>query len=51
MPKSIKIAVLLGAVALAAACARQVNDGAVEEFVVVDPAPITVEPTFQGKYK
>lgn len=51
MSKSIKVTAMLGLVALAAACARQTNDAAVEEFVVVDPAPISVEPTFTGKYK
>ena len=51
MSKSIKVVAMLGLIGLAAACARQVNDGAVEEFVVVDPAPITVEPTFTGKFK
>ncbi|MEM9854857.1 MAG: hypothetical protein AAF841_10450 [Pseudomonadota bacterium] len=51
MSKSIKAVVLLGLMGLAAACARTVSDGAVEEFIVVDPAPITVEPTFKGKFK
>ncbi|MEL6610066.1 MAG: hypothetical protein AAFO58_02045 [Pseudomonadota bacterium] len=52
MSKSIKAVVLLGLVGLAAACARNnVDDAAVEEFVVVDPQPITVEPTFTGKFK
>lgn len=30
------------------ACAGGGDD--VEEFVVVDPAPVSVEPTFTGKY-
>lgn len=51
MSKSIKAFVLLGLVGLAAACARNVDDGAVEEFIVVDPEPVTVEPTFTGKFK
>ncbi|MEM9436960.1 MAG: hypothetical protein AAGA15_07955 [Pseudomonadota bacterium] len=51
MSKSIKAVVLLGLVGLAAACARDVDDGAVEEFVVVEPAPISVEPEFKGKFK
>lgn len=51
MSKSIKAVVLLGLVALAAACARNVNDGAVEEFVVVEAEPVTIEPTFTGKFK
>ncbi len=51
MSKSIKAVVLLGLIGLSAACARNVNDAAVEEFVVVDPQPITVEPAFKGKFK
>ena len=51
MSKSIKAVVLLGLMALAAACARGVDDGAVEEFVVVEPEPITIAPTFTGKFK
>ncbi|MEL6914231.1 MAG: hypothetical protein AAFP13_06995 [Pseudomonadota bacterium] len=50
MSQSIKAVVALGFIALAAACARNVDDGAVEEFVVVEPDPITVEPTFSGKF-
>jgi len=51
MSKNVKAVLLLGFVALAAACGRGGNDAAVEEFVVVEPAPITVEPTFTGKFK
>lgn len=50
MSKSIKAVVMLGLVALAAACARG-SDADVEEFVVVEAQPITVEPTFTGKFK
>lgn len=47
MSKSIKLLVMLGLMGLAAACARQQE----EEFVVVDPEPISTEPTYTGKYK
>jgi len=33
-----------------AACGGSNNAGDVEEFVVVDPVPVTIEPTFSGKY-
>ena len=46
MSKSIKIVLSLGLVAFVAACAQQE-----EEPVFVDPEPITVEPTYTGKYK
>ncbi len=48
---SFPLKALLGACALAflAACAQ--NDSSdVEEFVIVDPAPVTAEPVFHGKY-
>lgn len=38
----------LGVVAMLAACGQQQQP---EEFVVVDPEPISVEPVFTGKYK
>lgn len=47
MSKSIKLVCALGLVATVAACAKE----PVEEFVVVDPAPISVEPTYTGKFK
>ena len=47
MSKSIKVLALLGLVGLAAACGRN-NE---EEFVVVDPEPISQEPTYTGKFK
>lgn len=51
MSKSIKSLALVGVLALVAACVQNVDDAAVEEFVVIDPEPISVEPTFTGKYK
>jgi hypothetical protein len=45
MSKSIKLVLTLGLVAFVAACAQQ------EEPVYVEPEPITVEPTYTGKYK
>ena len=47
MSKNIKLLVTIGLIGLAAACARQDE----EEFVVVEPEPISVEPTYTGKYK
>ena len=46
MSKSIKLLTLFGFVAVVAACQQQQ-----EEFVVVDPEPVTVEPVYTGKYK
>ncbi|MFK7752922.1 MAG: hypothetical protein AB8B51_10255 [Sedimentitalea sp.] len=46
MSNSIKIVALLGFVAAVAACGNRQ-----EEFVVVDPEPISQEPVFTGKYK
>ncbi len=46
MSKSIKFLAAIGFVATIAACAQQE-----EEFVVVEPEPISVEPTYTGKYK
>lgn len=60
MSNSIKPLFLLGLVGLAAACTtrtvddtRMVQTGTtmVEEFVIVEPEPISVEPVFTGKYK
>jgi hypothetical protein len=48
MSKSIKTLAMFGLLVLAAACARDTSQ--VEEFVVVDPAPITIEPVHTGKY-
>ena len=46
MPKSVKLIAMLGLAVGVAACAQQE-----EEFVVVDPEPISVEPVYTGKYK
>ena len=46
MSKSIKFIALVGFVGLVAACGNNQ-----EEFVVVDPEPISTEPTFTGKLK
>jgi uncharacterized lipoprotein YajG len=48
MSKSIKLLATLGLIVLVAACAREQQ---VEEFVVVDPEPISQEPSYTGKYK
>jgi hypothetical protein len=46
MSKTLKMLAALGLVAYVAACAPKE-----EEFVVVDPEPISTEPTYTGKYK
>ena len=46
MSKSIKSMLALSLVAFVAACAAPE-----EEFVMADPEPISVEPTYTGKYK
>ena len=46
MSNSIKGLMALALVAFTAACAQQE-----EEFVVVDPEPISTEPVHTGKYK
>ncbi|MBO9397604.1 hypothetical protein J7399_13435 [Shimia sp. R9_1] len=48
MSKSIKSFLAIGLVALVAACGQ---DEPIEEFVVVDPEPISTEPAYTGKYK
>ena len=48
MSKSIKLLSLFAVVGTVAACGQQAAD---EEFVVVEPAPITQEPVYTGKYK
>ncbi|SLN64532.1 hypothetical protein PEL8287_03558 [Roseovarius litorisediminis] len=47
MSNSIKSLLAISLVAFVAACAQQAED----EFVVVDPEPISVEPVHTGKYK
>ncbi|MEM8776349.1 MAG: hypothetical protein AAGF53_15035 [Pseudomonadota bacterium] len=46
MSNSLKSLIALGLVVMVAACAQQE-----EEFVVVDPEPISEEPEFTGKLK
>lgn len=46
MSKSIKLLGMVGIMVLVAACEN--NE---EEFVVVEPEPISVEPVSTGKYK
>ena len=48
MSKNIKTLGLVSIMVLAAACGRNAQE---EEFVVVEPEPISVEPTHTGKYK
>ena len=48
MSNSIKSLLAIGLVALVAACA---DTAPVEEYVVVDPEPISEEPAYTGKYK
>ncbi len=50
MSKSIKSLCAMSLLALVAACGGN-NAGDVEEFVVVEPEPISVEPVNTGKYK
>lgn len=45
MSKSIKVFAMLGVALVLAACAAEE-----EEFVVVDPEPISTEPVQTGKY-
>ncbi len=47
MSTSIKAVLAVGLVALVAACGQRAE----EEYVVVEPEPISVEPTYTGKYK
>ena len=46
MSKAVKSILALGLAAFVVACAQPE-----EEYVVVDPEPISVEPTYTGKYK
>ena len=48
MSKSIKLMAMVGLVASIAACTSGQTE---EEFVVVDPEPISTEPVHTGKYK
>jgi hypothetical protein len=47
MSKSSKSLFALGLVVLVAACGGNAPE---EEYVAVEPAPISVEPTYTGKY-
>ncbi len=49
MSNILKGAVALSLVAFVSACGG--SSASDEEYVVVDPAPISVEPTYTGKYK
>ncbi|MGP6085830.1 hypothetical protein [Antarctobacter jejuensis] len=46
MSKSIKLLAMFAIIAGVSACAQQE-----EEYIVVDPEPISVEPVYTGKYK
>tara|TARA_R110002049_G_scaffold10127_6_gene50568 strand:- start:37602 stop:37748 length:147 start_codon:yes stop_codon:yes gene_type:complete len=48
MSKSIKLLAAFGLIAAVAACTSGQTE---EEYVVVDPEPISVEPVYTGKYK
>ncbi|MCT4611491.1 MAG: hypothetical protein N4A70_20055 [Pelagimonas sp.] len=48
MSKSIKLFAMFAVVAGVAACG---GGNKQEEYVVVDPEPISVEPVYTGKYK
>lgn len=47
MSKSIKLLAMFALIAGVSACAQQEE----EEYIVVDPEPISVEPVYTGKYK
>ena len=47
MSKSIKSLFAVSLLALVAACGAN-NAGGVEEFVVIDPVPVSIEPTYSG---
>ena len=48
MSKSIKLLAVVGVFAALSACAQHQAE---EEFVVIDPEPISYEPKHTGKYK
>ncbi|WP_425040841.1 hypothetical protein [Primorskyibacter sp. S187A] len=48
MSKSLKLLAMAGLVVAVSACARESQQ---EEFIVVDPEPISTEPVYTGKYK
>lgn len=47
MSTTIKLFAILGIAATVAAC----DNSQEEEFVIIDPEPISVEPEYTGKYK
>ena len=47
MSKSIKLLAAVGLLAAVAACGQKAE----EEFVIIDPEPISSEPTHTGKFK
>jgi len=49
MSKNIKLLAMVVLVAGVAACGKK--EPVQEEFVVVDPEPISIEPVYHGKYK
>ncbi|MGJ8603840.1 MAG: hypothetical protein ACSHXH_06895 [Marivita sp.] len=48
MSKSIKLLAAVGLFAVLSACAQKQAE---EEFVIIDPEPISHEPMHSGKYK
>ena len=49
MSKSIKSLFAVSLLVVVAACGSN-NSAPVEEFVVIDPVPVTIEPTFSSKH-
>lgn len=47
MPQSVKIIVLVGLVAVVSACSKAPYE---PETAIVDAPPVSVEPTYTGKY-
>lgn len=48
MSKSVRLLAMFGVLAALSACG---GGTASDEYVVVDPEPISAEPTYTGKYK
>lgn len=48
MSKSIQLLAMFALIAGVSACGQQEKQ---EEYIVVDPEPISVEPVYTGKYK
>ena len=54
MSKTIMRLVLLASVVFVAACSQRASTDAQagqQEFVIVEPAPVSVEPAFTGNFK